>query len=85
MRIEAVSKSTGVSLSGKREVWVRVLSNEVYDWGRVQAKLSADQAAMLEGLGLGRKLSYFPHSPVPEEREDHGYNVDDFWVWSAAK
>lgn len=83
MRIEAASKSETVSLSGKREVWVRVLSNEVYDWPSVQEKLDADQAAMLEGLGLGRKLSYFPHSPVTEEREDHGYNVDDFWVWSA--
>jgi hypothetical protein len=83
MRIEAVSKSGGLSLSGKREVWVRVLSNEVHDWSRVQDKLNAEQAAMLDALGIGRKLAYYPHSPIPEEREEHGYNVDDHWVWSA--
>ena len=85
MRIEASSKSEAVSLSGRREVWVHVLSNEVHDWSRVQDKLSADQAAMLDALGGGRKLSYYPHSPIPEEREEHGYNCDDWWVWSAAK
>lgn len=85
MRIEAMSKSAAVGLSGKREVWVHVLSNEVYDWPRVQDKLSADQAAMLDALGAGRKLSYYPHSPTRHEFEDHGYNVDDWWVWSAAK
>lgn len=82
MKIEAVSKSSG--LGGGREVWFRVYSNEVLDWPSVEAKLNDGQRAMLENLGK-RTLAYFPHSPTSEEREEHGYLVDDWWVWSAVQ
>lgn len=85
LKIEAMCKSAAVGLSGRREVWVHVLSNEALDWPRVQDMLGAGQAAMLDNLGAGRKLAYFPHSPTSDEREDHGYAVEDWWVWSAAK
>lgn len=83
MKIEAASKSPNLSLSGKREVWVHVLANEVHDWPAIEAKLSGPQRSMLNGLGIGRSLSYFPHSPDSDEREEHGHTVDDWWVWSA--
>lgn len=81
MRIEATSKTTG--LSGGREVWVRVFSNEVLDWPSVKAKLDEGQMAMLENLGLRPTLAYFPHNPTDDEREDHGYEFSDWWVWAA--
>ena len=83
MKIEAVSKASG--LNGGREVWVRVLSNEVHDWPSVAKKMGGPQAAMLDALGIGRALSYFPHNPTGEEREEHGYSFEEFWVWRAAK
>lgn len=85
VKIEAVSKSSDVSLSGKREVWVHVFSNEVHDWPGVEAKLSGPQRTMLSGLGARRAVSYFPHSPTGEERDEHGYLCDDWWVWRAGK
>lgn len=81
MKIEAIGKSSG--LHGGREVWVHVFSNEVMDWPSVEAKLDAGQLAMLENLGDKRTLSYYPHSPDADEREEHGYPFEDFWVWSA--
>lgn len=81
MKIEAVSKASG--LNGGREVWVRVLSNEVLDWPSVERRLDEEQLAMLADLGK-KAMSYFPHSPIPEERDEHGYLCDDFWVWAAA-
>lgn len=83
MQIEAVSKSSDTSLSGKREVWFRVFSSEVLDWPSIQAKLSQEQADMLATLGVSKQLAYFPHTVTAAEREDHGYDYDEFWVWSA--
>lgn len=82
MRIEAVAQASG--LNGGPEVWVHVYSDEVLDWPRVEAKLNAGQAAMLESLGR-RTLRYFPHTTTADEREEHGYTFEDFWVWSANK
>jgi hypothetical protein len=64
-------------------VWVHVYANAMHDWPSVEAKLTGPQRVMLNGLGTQRKLAYFPHSPTPGEREDHGYLCDDFWVWSS--
>lgn len=82
MKIETSSKSKALSLSGKREVWVQVFSNEMHDWPSIQAKLSDAQRATLDALGP-KVLSYFPHSPTAEEREEHGYSFEDFFVWAA--
>lgn len=82
MNIEAVSKGSG--LNGGREVWVHVYSDEVHDWPSIEAKLDDGQRAMLENLGK-RSLSYFPHSPTGEEREEHGYRFEDWFVWAATK
>lgn len=81
MKIEVVSKSADLSLSGKAEVWVHVFANEVHDWPRILDKLNATQKAMLDDLGR-RTLAYYPHTPTTGEREEHGYIVDDYWVWS---
>jgi hypothetical protein len=85
VRIEAVAKSGGLSLSGKPEVWVQVFANEMHDWPSVEAKLSEAQRAELDALGDKRTMRYFPHSPSAEEREEHGYSFEDHWVWAAAK
>ena len=80
MRIEVKSKDAG--LNGGPEVWVRVLSNDVHDWPSIEAKLSGPQRAMLNALG-NRTLSYFPHRPTAEERAEHSYSFEDWFVWQA--
>lgn len=85
MRIEAVSKSGHISLSGKSEVWVHVFSNEMHDWPSIEAKLSGTQRAILNDLGLQRTMAYYPHTPDATEREEHGWAFEDHWVWAAAK
>lgn len=82
VKIEAINKTTG--LNGGREVWFHVFSNEVMDWPSVEAQLDDGQRAILENLGK-RTLAYFPHDPTSEEREEHGYLCDDWWVWSAVR
>ena len=82
MKIEAVSKDQG--LHGGREVWFHVFSHEVYDWPSIEKLLSDEQRRQLDDLGP-RTLSYYPHSPLPEEREEHGYLCEDFFVWSSTK
>lgn len=82
MKIEVSSKGPGTSLSGKSEVWVHVFANEMHDWPSIEKKLSDEQRAMLDGLGR-RTLAYFPHNPLPEEREEHGYLCDDWFVWAS--
>lgn len=82
MKIEAVQKASDHSLSGKPEVWVRVFSNEMHDWPRVEAKLTEAQSAILGDLGA-RTLTYLPHSPTADEREEHDYMFEDWYVWAA--
>lgn len=81
MKIEMTSKTAG--LNGGPEVWVRVFSNEVLDWPRVEKLLSEEQASDLAALGP-KKLSYFPHTTTAEERAEHGYSFEEFWVWAKA-
>jgi hypothetical protein len=85
VRIEAVSKSSDLSLNGGQEVWVRVLSNEMQDWPSVEKKLSEAQGAMLTDLGPQKSLAYYPHVPTAEERGEHGYSFEDHWVWTATR
>lgn len=81
MRIEAEAKTSG--LNGGAEVWFRVLSNEVHDWPSIEKKLSGPQRVMLNSLGLKRTLSYFPHRPTAEERSEHSFSFEDWFVWQA--
>ena len=80
VKIETVSKAQG--LNGGPEVWVRVFANEMLDWSRVEAMLSDDDKVALSALGP-KKLSYYPHNTTAEERAEHGYSFDEWWVWSA--
>lgn len=82
MKIETISKSTG--LNGGPEVWVHVFSNDVLDWPRIEKALTDEQRAQLEALGP-RALSYYPHTAVQEEREEHGFSFEDFFVWRSTK
>lgn len=79
MKIEAVSKDQG--LHGGREVWFHVFSQDVLDWPTIERNLSESQRAQLMDLG-DRQLDYYPHNPLPEEVEEHGYPFEEFWVWS---
>jgi hypothetical protein len=83
LKIEAVSKDEG--LHGGPEVWFHVFSNEVLDWPRIEKKLTDEQRALLAGLGLNKQLHYYPHNPLPEEIEEHGFSFEEFWVWRKAR
>lgn len=78
MKIEAITKDQG--LHGGREVWFHVFSHEVLDWPRIEEKLTEAQYALLSSLGA-RELHYYPHNPLPEEVEEHGFPLEEFWVW----
>lgn len=80
VQIETTNKYVG--LNGGREVWVRVYSDEVLDWPKVEARLSQGQRDMLDHLGR-RTVSYFPHHPTAEEQAEHGHIFEDWWVWAA--
>lgn len=81
MKIEAVHKDQDASLHGGREVWFHVFSNDVLDWPTIEKNLSESQRVLLMGLGDQRQLHYYPHNPLPEEVEEHGYSFEEFWVW----
>lgn len=76
MRIEVTRNPDG--LHGGPEVWVRVLSSEVQDWPRIEAKLNEEDAQAIAGLDLKR---YLPHVPTQEERAEHGYLSEDWWIF----
>ena len=65
-------------LHGGPEVWVKVLSTEVLDWPRIAAKLDEDDTRSLRGKSL---LRYIPHHVTQEERMEHGYLVEEWYIW----
>jgi hypothetical protein len=81
VKIEAVTKDQDTSLHGTREVWFHVFSHEVLDWPTIEKNLSESQRSLLMGLGMNKQLHYYPHNPLPEEVEEHGYSFEEFWVW----
>lgn len=76
VRIEVSRQPVGVYGGG--EVWVRVLSKDVTDWPTVAAKLDAATLAELQG----KSMAYYPGYPKKDESDEHGWLVEDFWVWS---
>lgn len=76
MRIEVTQNPDG--LHGGPEVWVRVLSSEVLDWPRIEAKLGEDDHQALRGKSL---LRYIPHHVTEGERMEHGFMVEDWWIF----
>jgi hypothetical protein len=63
------------SFTGKPELHVRVLSNQLVDLPQVRAALSAEQAEVWSGYVAQ------PHYFYPAERgtEGHDYTYDDEW------
>jgi hypothetical protein len=78
MRIEVIDQPEG--LRGEHEVWVKVLANSAVDWPQVQNSLSEDQREVLAG-GPKSPSYYCPHLVTPEEREEHGYLTEDWFVF----
>lgn len=77
MRIEVSEHEDG--LNGGPEVWVRVLSTEVLDWPRVEAKLGEAEAQSIKGKRL---VSFLPHHVSEEERVEHSYSFEDWWIFA---
>ena len=78
MQIELFEQAEG--LHGGKEVWVKVLSNEVMDLLDVKSKLTKEQH---EAIAHPARLSgYHPHLVTDEERTDHGYRFEDWFIWS---
>lgn len=82
MKIEVFEQNEG--LTGDREVWVRALSNTVVDWTDIKRSMSAEQLAVLAGAHE-KAIRYYPHLVTPEEREEHDYSLEDWWVFPAKK
>lgn len=82
MRIEVIDQPKG--LRGEHEVWVKVLANSAVDWPQVAASLSEAQQEALRGAPA-RPSYYYPHLVTPEEREEHGYHTEDWFVFLMPK
>ena len=78
MHIEVIDQPEG--LRGEHEIWVKVLANSAVDWPQVQNSLSEAQRQMMWG-GPARPNYYYPHLVTPEEKEEHGYSTEDWWVF----
>lgn len=78
MRIETYGQGEALSPSGKREVWVRVMSDEALDWPSIERKLDAYQATELASLGPRHLERYHP-----TRHGDHEYLMEDWFVWAA--
>lgn len=76
VRIEVIRQPEG--LHGGREVWVRVLSNEVLDLPRVLDKMNAEDRAEVDGMRL---VQGYIHHPQGDELSDHDYPFEDWWVF----
>ena len=81
MFIEVFDQSEG--LHGGPEVWVKVLSNTVIDWPDVERALTPEQSEILKpGLQCG-PVGYHPHLVTVEEKAEHGYMLEDWWIFNA--
>lgn len=67
------------------EVWVRVRSHGVVDWPRVEAALDDTQRRTLNGINPRELKQYYPHHVSPDERAEHGYKYEEFWVFTSMR
>ncbi|MGZ6788356.1 MAG: hypothetical protein ACXVGQ_00225 [Mycobacteriaceae bacterium] len=82
MQIEVITQDEG--LSGEREVWVRVLSNTVPDLADIKKAMDADQLAVMASVEA-KPSRYYPHLVTPEEREDHGHSLEEWFIFRPLK
>ena len=78
--IESFGQAEG--LHGTPEVWVRVLSNSVVDWPDVERALNDAQREILKPSPR-QPLNYYPHLVTPEEKAEHGFSLEDWWIFTA--
>ena len=69
-------------LHGGPEVWVRVLSSTVVDWPEVEKSLTREQREILKP-SRRNPINYYPHLVTSEEKAEHGYSLEDWWVFTA--
>lgn len=62
------------------EVWVKAMTNQMMDWPRIKAGLSKEQAAVV-GEASSQPLKYYPHMVTADEREEHGYMFEDWFIF----
>lgn len=82
MQIEVITQDEG--LSGEREVWVRALSRTVVDWADIKRSMSSEQLAVL-AEAEEKPVRYYPHLVTPEERDEHSYNYEDWFIFRQRK
>jgi hypothetical protein len=88
MQVEVFEQTAG--LHGGKEVWVKALSNEVVDWPTVRAKLDDRHTDVIDRCvdhndQRGMPKGYHPHLVTEEERMEHGYRYEDWWVFVIPK
>lgn len=76
VQIDVFEQAEG--LHGGKEVWVKVLSNEVMDLLDVKSKLTKEQHGAIASMRLA---GYHPHLVTDDERDEHGYRFEDWWTW----
>lgn len=77
LRIELFEQAQG--LLGGREMWIKVLSNQVMDLPTILEHLAPEDRARLNGMKM---TQYHPHAPTDEEREEHSYLVEDWFIYT---
>lgn len=76
MQIEVFQQDEG--LSGEREAWVRVLSNELLTWPAVKDILKNEERLPEDFYESPNR--YYPHLVTPAEEKDHGFTFEDWWI-----
>lgn len=76
MKIEVQEHAPETALvSGRREVWLRVMSNEVVDLPRIRKALSPEQASLLASC------TNLPVSFHPDEDPEGVYPFCEWWIF----
>lgn len=79
MQIQVIQQESG--LNGGREVWIKVMSNSAPTLPDVKQALG-DQWRDAGLLPTQQPISYYPHFPTKEERDEHGCTREDWWVFA---
>ena len=70
----------------RREIWVRVLANEMVNWPQVKESLGEEEQALIQSCyghrGQGTPVDFYPSfNPESEDAEEAYWKYEDWFVF----